>query len=288
MEIFDFFVANPDIYLAVMVVLSLLVGSFLNVVIYRLPIMMERNWSEECRIYLGLKPHEDTNSVNLCLPSSHCPQCKQVIKPWHNIPLVSYFLLRGKCSACHAHISIRYPLVEAATCFMSVYVAWKFGVSWQALAALFFTWICITLTFIDIDHHILPDQLTLLLLWIGLLSSIFSLFCNSTDAIIGAIAGYLIFAATQMTFERVTGKAGMGQGDVKFLAALGGFLGWQMLPLIIILASFTGLIFALTHMISKQHFKSIPLPFGPYLALAGWIALVWGNELMQHYYEIML
>jgi leader peptidase (prepilin peptidase)/N-methyltransferase len=167
---------------------------------------------------------------------------------------------------------------------MSVYVAWKFGLSFQALAALFFTWICIALTLIDLDHHVLPDELTLLLLWIGLFCSLFSLFDDSHAAIIGAIAGYAIFAITQKIFEWATGKVGMGQGDVKFLAALGAFLGWQMLPLIIILASLTGIIFALTHMFIKRHFKSVPLPFGPYLALAGWIAMLWGNEIMHYYY----
>lgn len=287
LTISQFLTANPDFFLIVVAVLSLLVGSFLNVVIYRLPRMMEQNWSEECRVYLGLKPHTDTEKFNLCLPFSHCPECKKNIRPWHNIPIFSYLWLRGKCAYCKAKISLRYPLVEALTCAMSVYVAWKFGVSWQTLAALLFTWICIALTFIDIDHHLLPDQLTLLLLWLGLLFSIYVLFCNSHDAIIGAIAGYLIFAATQFIFERVTGKTGMGQGDYKFLAALGGFLGWQMLPLIILLASFSGVIFTVSQMAIKRNFKSIPLPFGPYLALAGWVALLWGNEMMQYYFELM-
>ena len=275
MEIIHFFAVNHEMFLALVAVFSLFIGSFLNVVIYRLPIMMERNWSEECRIYLGLKPHEEKSKLNLCIPGSHCPQCKAHIKPWHNIPLLSYFWLRGKCANCHAHISIRYPLVEAATCIMSVYVAWKFGVSWQTLAALFFTWIAISLTFIDLEHHLLPDQLTLLLLWIGLFCSIFSLFGGSTAAILGAIIGYIIFAITQWVFELITGKCGMGQGDVKFLAALGAFLGWEMLPLIIILASFTGILLLL-HTCSLGVILKCSLPFGPYLAVAGWVALLWG------------
>lgn len=283
----EFFTANPDIFLIVVGILSLFIGSFLNVVIYRLPRMMERNWSEECRIYLGLKPHSDTEKLNLCLPFSHCPECKKNIRPWHNIPIFSYLWLRGKCAYCKAKISIRYPLVEALTCLMSVYVAWKFGFSWQTFAALLFTWISIALTFIDIDHHLLPDQLTLSLLWLGLLFSIFALFCHSHDAIIGAIAGYLIFAATQYIFQHVTGKTGMGQGDYKYLAAFGGFLGWQLLPLIILLASFSGVIFTVTQMVIKRNFKSVPLPFGPYLALAGWVALLWGNEIMHYYFEVM-
>lgn len=287
LEFSQFFTANPDIFLIIIAILSLFIGSFLNVVIYRLPRMMEQTWSEECRIYLGLKPHTDTEKLNLCLPFSHCPECKKVIRPWHNIPIVSYLWLRGKCAYCKARISIRYPLVEALTCIMSVYVAWKFGVSWQTLAALLFTWICISLTFIDIDYHLLPDQLTLTLLWLGLLFSISTVFCSSQDAIIGAVAGYLIFALTQYLFERVTGKTGMGQGDYKLLAALGAYLGWQMLPLIILLASLSGVIFTLTQMAIKRNFKSVPLPFGPYLALAGWVALLWGTEIMHYYFEVV-
>ncbi|SRR5579883_2010124 len=285
MEIAQFFASNLDIFLIVTAILALFIGSFLNVVIYRLPRMMEQSWSEECRIYLGLKPHTPTEleKLNLCLPASHCPHCKKPIRPWHNIPFLSYLWLKGKCAYCKAHISLRYPLVEAVTCLVSVYVAWKFGFTWQTLAALLFTWICICLTFIDLDYHLLPDQLTLFLLWLGLFFSLFNLFCDSHSAIIGAIAGYAIFAAIQLLFERITGKTGMGQGDFKFLAALGGYLGWQLLPLIILFASVTGVIFAFTHMLIKRHFKSVPLPFGPYLALAGWIAMLWGNEIMQYY-----
>lgn len=286
MDIVHFFAEKPDIFLIVVAVLSLIIGSFLNVVIYRLPRMMEQNWSEECRIYLGLKPHTYTEKLSLYLPFSHCPECKKIIRPWHNIPILSYLWLRSKCAYCHAHISIRYPLVEALTCIVSVYVAWKFGFTWQTLAALSFTWICICLTFIDLDYHLLPDQLTLLLVWLGLFISLFGLFCHSHAAIIGAIAGYLIFAATQWIFGWITGKTGMGQGDYKFLAALGAFLGWQMLPLIILLASISGVIFSLTHMAIKRHFKSVPLPFGPYLAVAGWVALLWGSEIMQYYFEV--
>lgn len=282
----QFFVTNPNVFLLVAAVFSLFIGSFLNVVIYRLPRMMEQNWGEECRIYLGLKPHTDVEKLNLSLPFSHCPRCKKVIRPWHNIPILSFIFLRGKCAYCKAHISLRYPLVEALTCFVSVYLAWKFGISWQLLAGLLFTWIIIILTFIDLDYHLLPDQLTLLLLWIGLFFSIFNVFANSHDAIIGAIAGYMIFFIIQFIFGWATGKTGMGQGDYKFLGALGAYLGWQMLPLIILLASFSGVIFTLTHMAIKRDFKSTPLPFGPYLAVAGWIALLWGKEIMQYYLQV--
>src|SRR3990167_6605069 len=280
MDILHFLALNPNLCLIITAIFALFIGSFLNVIIYRLPRMMEQNWSEECRVYLGLKPHTDVEKLNLCLPFSHCPQCKTPIRPWHNIPILSYFLLRGKCAYCKGHISLRYPLVEALTCIMSVYVIWKFGISWQALSAMFFTWAVICLTFVDLDYHLLPDQLTLSLLWVGLLSSLYTLFINSHDAILGAIAGYLIFAITQWVFERITGKTGMGQGDFKFLAAMGAYLGWQMLPLIILLASVSGIIFTFTHMVIKRQYKSVPLPFGPYLAVAGWIALLWCNEIM--------
>ncbi len=286
MDIIDFLAANQEIFLIVVAFLSMFIGSFLNVVIYRLPRMMEESWSEECRVYLGLKPHTDTEKLSLNLPFSHCPHCKKMIRPWHNIPIFSYLWLQGKCAYCRAQISIRYPLVEGLTCLVSIYVAWKFGFTWQTAGALVFTWICICLTFIDLDHHLLPDQLTLLLLWVGLFCSIFTVFCNSHDAIIGAIAGYMIFALTQMIFGWATGKTGMGQGDYKFLAALGAFFGWQMLPFIILLASISGVIISLTHMAIKRNFKSTPLPFGPYLAVAGWIAMLWGNEIMQYYLEI--
>lgn len=282
----QFFVTNPNVFLLVAAVFSLFIGSFLNVVIYRLPRMMEQNWGEECRIYLGLKPHTDVEKLNLSLPFSHCPRCKKVIRPWHNIPILSFIFLRGKCAYCKAHISLRYPLVEALTCFVSVYLAWKFGISWQLLAGFLFTWIIIILTFIDLDYHLLPDQLTLLLLWIGLFFSIFNVFANSHDAIIGAMAGYMIFFIIQFIFGWATGKTGMGQGDYKFLGALGAYLGWQMLPLIILLASFSGVIFTLTHMAIKRDFKSTPLPFGPYLAVAGWIALLWGKEIMKYYLQV--
>ena len=287
MDTIRFFIEYPDIFLIVIAILSLFIGSFLNVVIYRLPRMMEQNWSEECRIYLGLKPHTEIEKLNLSLPFSHCPRCKHIIRPWHNIPLLSFLWLRGKCAHCKANISLRYPLVEALTCVVSVYVAWKFGVTWQTFAGLLFTWICICLIFIDLDYHLLPDQLTLSLLWLGLFFSIFNLFTHSHDAIIGAICGYLLFAITQMIFGWITGKTGMGQGDYKFLAALGGYLGWQMLPLIILLSSFSGVIFALTYMTIKKHFKSTPLPFGPYLAVAGWVALLWGDEIMKYYLQAM-
>lgn len=285
MDILLFLTANFTLFLIIIGLFSLFIGSFLNVVVYRLPRMMEQSWSEECRVYLGLKPHHETEKLNLYLPFSHCPHCKTLIRPWHNIPILSFLWLRGHCAYCAAPISIRYPLIEGLTCLVSIYVAWKFGITWQTGAALIFTWTCISLMFIDLDYQLLPDQLTLFLLWCGLFFSLFDLFTTPQEAIIGAISGYLIFALTQALFKMATGKIGMGQGDYKFLAALGAFLGWQMLPLIILLASISGIIIALTHMLIKRHFKSVPLPFGPYLAIAGWIALLWGKEIMRYYLD---
>lgn len=285
MDIINVLAEHPDFFLILIAVLSLLIGSFLNVVIYRLPQMMKNEWSNECREYLGLKPHspDEIDKLNLYLPLSHCTHCKKPLKPWHNIPVLSYLVLKGKCAYCSAKISMRYPLVELICCVASVYVAWHFGFSWQTVGGLIFTWIAISLTFIDLDHHLLPDHLTLLLVWAALFLSIFTIFVDSHDAIIGAIAGYMIFAVTQWLFQLATGKIGMGQGDYKFLAGMGALLGWQQLPVIILLASIIGLIFGLTQMAIKHQFKSVPLPFGPYLAIAGWISLMWGPDILSLY-----
>lgn len=284
MDVINFLAENPNIFLVLIAIISLLTGSFLNVVIYRLPRMIEHEWGQECREYLKLKPTDtDAKPLNLCLPSSHCPNCNETLKPWHNIPVLSYIALGGKCAYCKVKISPRYPFVETLCCIASLYVAWRFGFSWQMVGALFFTWTLIALTFIDLDYQILPDQLTFFLLGLGLLFSLFGVFCTPHDAIIGAIAGYLIFAITQWIFHLVTGKVGMGQGDYKLLAGLGAFLGWQMLPMIILFASISGITFTLIHMVIKNQYKSVPLPFGPYLAVAGWICLMWGNEILRLY-----
>ncbi len=286
MSLPQFYLDHFGLYLFSIALLSLFIGSFLNVVIYRLPRMMQNAWNEECRLYLGLK--SDTpklEPLSLALPFSHCPHCKKTLKPWHNIPLFSYLYLKGKCAYCQGSISIRYPLVEFLTLLLSVYVAWHFGVSGQALAALAFTWILIALTFIDFDFYLLPDQLTLLLLWLGLFCSLFPLFVDSQTAIIGALAGYLIFAFIEWAFKMITGKIGMGQGDFKLLAALGAFLGWRQLPIIILTASFVGVIFGLSSMLIKHQYKSVPLPFGPYLAASGWLSLLWGNEILATYWQ---
>jgi leader peptidase (prepilin peptidase)/N-methyltransferase len=288
MDIFNFLSENPNIFLMLVAALSLIIGSFLNVVIYRVPRMIEQEWNQECREYLGLKPNQsDRKRLSLYLPFSHCPHCEKTLKPWHNIPVISYIVLGGKCAYCKAKISLRYPLVETLCCIASVYVAWRFGLSWQTQGALFFTWSLLALTFIDIDFHLLPDQLTFFILGLGMFLSLFGLFCTPYDSIIGMLAGYLIFAVTQWLFHLATGKVGMGQGDYKLLAALGAFLGWQMLPIIILFASISGIIFTVTHMAIKHQYKSVPLPFGPYLSVAGWISLIWGNEILQMYLHVI-
>lgn len=290
MDIIDFFLQHFDIFIIAIAALGLIVGSFLNVVIYRLPVMMKNDWSKECREYLGLKSlPQDQERFNFWLPFSHCPQCEKKLKPWHNIPLISFLVLCGKCAYCHTKISLRYPLVELLSCMASVYIAWRFGVSLQMVGGLFFTWILICLTFIDLDHHLLPDELTLFLVWAGLFLSLFSIFTPTHDAIIGAMLGYLTLASVQWIFHLVTGKIGMGQGDFKFLAGLGAVLGWQQIPVIILLSSIIGLIFGLTQIAIKHQFKSVPLPFGPYLAFAGWICLIWGNDILNlylHYFAV--
>ncbi len=262
--------------------LSLMGGSFLNVVIWRLPLMMENDWHTECRDYLGLKSAEtDSTFFNLWWPFSHCPTCKHSLKPWHNVPLISYLILRGRCAFCRAPISPRYPLVELICCLMSVAVTVHFGWHWQTALAIAFTWIIIALTFIDLDHQLLPDELTLLLVWLGLFASLFNVFIDAPTAIIGAMAGYLTFAIIQGLFKLATGKIGMGQGDFKFLAGLGALLGWQQLPIIILLAAIAGLIFGISQMILHRRSTSIPLPFGPWLAMAGWICLLYGSTLQR-------
>lgn len=288
MNIYLFYTEHFDLFLLTVGFFALFVGSFLNVVIYRLPRIMQNAWHEECRQYLGLKA--DTSALkplSLSLPFSHCPHCQNRIMPWHNIPVLSYLYLKGKCTHCKGSISVRYPFVECLTSLLSVCVAWHFGLSLPLLGALLLTWILIALTFIDLDFYLLPDQLTLLLLWLGLFCSLFSWFVDSHTAIIGALSGYLIFVLIEAVFKKVTGKTGMGQGDFKLLAALGAFLGWQQLPMIILTASLVGALFGITAMIVKNRFKSHPIPFGPYLAASGWLSLMWGNEILSLYWQWM-
>jgi leader peptidase (prepilin peptidase) / N-methyltransferase len=263
--------------------LGLVVGSFLNVVIYRLPLMMETRWRRDCCELLEVEQEKLEAPLNLATPNSHCPLCKTAIKPWQNIPVLSYLLLRGKCGNCSAPIALRYPLTELVTGLMTLALAWFFDLSPALFGAALLTWSLIALTMIDIDHQLLPDDITLPLLWLGLLFNLTATYAALPDAVIGAMAGYLILWSIYWAFKLLTGKEGMGYGDFKLLAALGAWLGWQALPLIILLSSLVGAVCGIALMIIKRRGKEIPIPFGPYLAMAGWIALLWGDVIMSRY-----
>ena len=275
---------SPFLFYTIIGILGLLVGSFLNVVIYRLPKMMEREWRNECSLLLDLNHAVDTEkNFNLVLPGSACPHCHHKITPLENIPLISFIVLRGKCRNCKENISWRYPVIEATSSIMAVMVALHFGIGIQTILALLLTWSLIALTVIDYDHQLLPDNITLPFLWLGIIANMFGVFTNIYSSLTGAIAGYLILWSVYILFKIVTGKEGMGHGDFKFLAMLGAWLGWQYLPLIIIISSLLGSIIGISLILLKSYNKSQPIPFGPYLALAGWITLIYGDNLMNIY-----
>lgn len=274
---------SPLLFSILASVFGLMVGSFLNVVIYRLPVMMRRSWRKECLEYLGLPAEPPQPEFNLVLPPSRCPACGTAIKPHQNIPVISYVALRGKCAHCRHPIALRYPLIEAFTALMSFMVAWHFGFGPQALAALLLTWALIALSFIDIDHQLLPDSISLPLLWLGLLLNVSGVFTDSHASIIGAVSGYLALWSVYHLFKLATGKEGMGYGDFKLLALFGAWLGWQSLPLIILLSSLIGTIISVALIVATKRDHRIPVPFGPYLAIAGWIALLWGERINSLY-----
>ena len=294
MAITDLLASNDTLLITVCVIFGLLVGSFLNVVVYRLPIMLQRDWKAQCCEYLDIEnkiPDSNESSAkfavfNLQKPGSHCPLCNHKIKPWENIPVFSYLLLAGKCSSCKAKISLRYPSVEFVSGFLSGLVAMSFGFTWLTLTFLFLTWSLVALTLIDFDHQLLPDNITIPLVWSGLLVNTLDLGSSVSlrDAVIGAIAGYLVLWSFYWAFKLVTGKEGMGYGDFKLLAALGAWMGWQSLLPIIILSSLVGAIFGLAMILLLGRDKSVPMPFGPYLAGAGFIMLIWGSQINAIYY----
>ena len=285
----------PAIFYSLVFFVSLMVGSFLNVVIYRLPIMMERSWQQEYRSYFSesepptdVTPSWSDEVFNLVKPDSTCPSCGHKIRAWENIPVISYLFLKGKCAKCKVGISIRYPLVELFTAISCTFAAYQFGVTSQALWAVLFTYILVALLFIDLDKMLLPDQLTLPLLWLGLLLSTQHIFVGTTDAIIGAAAGYLSLWSVYWLFKLATGKEGMGYGDFKLLAALGAYTGWQGLPIIILLSSFVGAIAGILIMVIQNKGKSLAIPFGPYLAVAGWLTLLFKDAIITTYLDYVL
>jgi len=299
---------NAVIFYGVVAFLGLFVGSFLNVVIYRLPVMMQNEWTQAMQEMAAAdstdplhdtaisSPEESANSTatstasnepfNLSVPRSRCPQCNNLITWWQNIPVLSYLLLLGKCHKCKTPISIRYPMIELVTMLLSLVVAWQFGPTLMCVVGIVTTWFLVAMTMIDFDHQLLPDDLTLPLMWIGLLAALIPVFTDLRSAVIGAAAGYMVLWLVYQLFKLITGKEGMGYGDFKLLAALGALLGWQQLPVIILLSSLVGSVVGLGLIAIAGRDKSIPIPFGPYLAAAGWIAMLWGDKLSNAYLGI--
>ncbi len=287
MTIVEYFQADTTTLVIVAALFGLIVGSFLNVVIHRLPVMMEQEWHSHCAELLGTDgpQQEPTERFDLLRPRSRCPQCGHMITALENIPVLSYLALRGKCSACGSAISMRYPLVELLSAALSAIVAWHFGFGWPMAGALLLTWALIALSFIDFDKQLLPDSITLPFLWLGIGLSLFGLYTNTASSVIGAMAGYLALWAVYHLFRLLTGKEGMGHGDFKLLALLGAWMGWKMLPLIVLLSSAVGAVIGITLILSRGQDKNIPIPFGPYLAIAGWLGLLWGENLIAVYLE---
>ncbi|MCP4472940.1 MAG: prepilin peptidase [Gammaproteobacteria bacterium] len=273
----------PALYLGTLFVFGSLLGSFLNVVIYRLPVMMQREWRNDCLEFLEQPSDNDDARFNLSVPRSRCGDCGHQITALENIPIASYLVLGGKCSSCKASISPQYPLVEFFTATVSLIVGWHFGVTLQAMAALVLTWSLIAASGIDIGHKLLPDNITLPLLWLGILLSLFDVFVSLEDSVIGVMAGYMSLWSVFMLFKLITGKEGMGYGDFKLLAMLGAWLGWKPLFVVILTSSLVGAVVGISMIVLKKTERGTQIPFGPYLAAAGWMTLLWGDELMGFY-----
>jgi len=294
MPVIELLASSPAAFIVTWLVLGLIVGSFLNVVIHRLPIMLERQWREECAEVSGAAaaatvPATLPERFNLIVPRSSCPACRAPITALQNLPLLSWVLLRGRCARCGAPISVRYPLVEALSGVLFALVAWRFGFGWPALAAVVLTAFLIALAFIDIDRQLLPDSLTLPLIWVGLLLSLWGAEPGSSvptdvrSSLIGAMAGYLSLWSVYHLFRLVTGKEGMGYGDFKLFAALGAWLGWQMLFPTLLIAAAVGAVVGIALIALRRHGRTAPIPFGPFLAAAGWLVMMWGRPLLSGY-----
>ncbi|MEZ5580793.1 MAG: A24 family peptidase [Candidatus Competibacteraceae bacterium] len=283
MALLELLAGSPALFVILTTLFGLMIGSFLNVVIYRLPLMMQREWRAQCAELLDQAIPDDTPRLSLWGPRSQCPHCHHLIGATENIPLLSYIRQRGRCAHCGVAIGAQYPLVEAASGLLAGVVAWKFGFGWPVLAVLLFTWTLLAASVIDLHHQLLPDDLTLPLLWLGLLAALFGLGTDLRSAVIGAMAGYLSLWLVYQGFRLLTGKEGMGHGDFKLLAALGAWTGWQYLITIVLLSSLVGAICGLALILLRGRARGAPLPFGPFLAAAGWIALLWG-ETINHAY----
>ncbi|UUN89593.1 prepilin peptidase [Pseudomonas extremorientalis] len=276
---------HPWAFVAIASVLGLIVGSFLNVLVWRLPKMLEREWRAQANEVLGLPAEPAGPTYNLMQPNSCCPHCNHPIRPWENIPLLSYLFLRGRCAHCQGAISIRYPLTELVCSLISAWVAWHFGVGWQAGMVMVLSWGLLAMSLIDADHQLLPDVLVMPLLWLGLIVNSLGLLTTLADALWGAVIGYMSLWSVFWLFKLATGKDGMGHGDFKLLALLGAWGGWQILPMTLLMASLVGVFVGLILMRLRNTLASAPMPFGPYLATAGWIALLWGGQISDFYLQ---
>lgn len=284
MSVIQLFQTQPVFFVITMTLLGMCVGSFLNVVIYRLPKMMHQDWQKQCCELLDIKNKKvEEQQFNLIFPGSSCPACQHKITALENIPVISYLFLKGRCKSCNTKISPQYPLIEILTGLTTAYIAWHFGFSLQTLFAVLLTWALICLSVIDLEHSLLPDDITLPFMWLGLACNIFGIFTDMSSSLIGAMLGYSVLWLIFMSFKVITGKEGMGYGDFKLLALLGAWLGWQSLPLIILLSSITASIIGIAMIIFKGRDKAAAFPFGPYLAIAGWITLLWGENLIGIY-----
>jgi len=283
MEVISALKASPALFCGTALILGLLVGSFLNVVIYRLPKMMEREWRAQCAELRGESVPE-APKFNIVSPRSKCPCCGHHIAALQNIPLVSWIILGGRCSSCKTRIPFRYPFVETLTGALTACIAWRFGFGATAFGACLFVWSLIALTFIDLDTQLLPDNITLPLLWVGLAFNLFATFTDLESAVVGAMAGYLILWAVYWLFRLATGKEGMGFGDFKLLSAIGAWLGWKLLPSVILLSAGAGALVGISLVVLGRHGRDKPIPFGPYLALGGLMALLWGERLLRIYF----
>ena len=288
----EIYAQAPAVFYAGVFILGLIVGSFLNVVIFRLPKMMMHNWREECfelvrqeQPALKLSAPEATK-FNLVHPGSSCPHCQAAIRPWHNIPVISYLLLKGKCANCRGTIAARYPAVELVCGLLTLLPVYIYGPTWAGFFGMVLVWCLVSLTMIDIDHQLLPDSITLPLMWLGLLINLNAVYAPLADAVIGAAAGYLSLWSVYWLFKLVTGKEGMGYGDFKLLAALGAWMGWAYLPLIVILSSLVGAVIGLGAILVSGRDHAKPMPFGPYLAIAGLIAFFWGDLVLANYLQL--
>jgi len=286
-QFISLFEQYPALYLGTLFGFGALIGSFLNVVIYRLPVMMQREWRSECLEFLEQSSEAEEEPFNLSVPRSRCGNCGHQISALQNVPILSYLLLGGKCAGCKTKISAQYPLVELFTALVSVVVGWHFGVSLQALAALLLSWCLIAASGIDIGHKLLPDSITLPLLWLGILLSLFDVFVSLQDSVLGVMVGYMSLWTVFILFKLVTGKEGMGYGDFKLLAMLGAWLGWQSLFVVILTSSLVGAIVGISMILIKKTGRDTQIPFGPYLAAAGWMTLLWGDQIMRFYGNLL-